>query len=117
MLGRPLFDDPEFVSRDLLPRNGGINVGGPDHVFGNLHVTGFKVVSSQAALGVAEGTAIAASALLELKSTTKGLLIPRMTGTQRDAISSPATGLVIYNTTTNKLNFRAASAWEAVTSA
>jgi hypothetical protein len=116
MLGRPIFDDEQFVSRDLLPRNGGINLGGPDHVFNNLHVTGFKVVSSQAALGVAEGTAIATTALLELKSTTKGLLLPRMTGTQRDAISSPPAGLVIFNTTTNKVNVRGASAWEAVTS-
>ena len=57
------------------------------------------------------------SASLEVKSTTKGLLLPRMTSTQRDAISNPASGLLIYNTTTNKLNFYAAAAWEAVTSA
>jgi hypothetical protein len=44
-----------------------------------------------------------ASALLDVSSTTKGLLPPRMTTTQRDAISSPAAGLVIYNTTTSKL--------------
>ncbi len=36
------------------------------------------------------------SAALEIKSTTKGLLFPRMTAAQRDAISSPAPGLVIY---------------------
>lgn len=57
------------------------------------------------------------SALLELVSTTQGLLLPRMTEAERDAIGTPATGLLIYNTTTNKLNFRAAAAWEAVTSA
>lgn len=39
-----------------------------------------------------------ASSLLELKSTAKGVLIPRMTKTQRDAIPSPATGLLIYQT-------------------
>ena len=39
-----------------------------------------------------------ASAALDITSTTKGLLIPRMTETQRDAISSPATGLMIYQT-------------------
>ena len=38
------------------------------------------------------------SAALDITSTTKGLLIPRMTKTQRDAISSPATGLMIYQT-------------------
>ena len=39
-----------------------------------------------------------ASAALDITSTTGGLLIPRMTNTQRDAISSPATGLMIYQT-------------------
>src|ERR1700754_1364288 len=39
-----------------------------------------------------------ASSLLEIKSTSKGLLIPRMTKNQRDAISSPATALMIYQT-------------------
>ncbi len=39
-----------------------------------------------------------ASALLEIKSTTKGLLIPRMTQTQRNAIPSPVNGLLIYQT-------------------
>jgi polyhydroxyalkanoate synthesis regulator phasin len=41
------------------------------------------------------------SAKLEIKSTTKGLLIPRMTQTQRDAIGSPAKGLLIYQTDHN----------------
>jgi hypothetical protein len=44
-----------------------------------------------------------ASAQLDVTSTTRGFLPPRMTTTQRDAISSPAAGLVIYNTTTSKL--------------
>jgi hypothetical protein len=43
------------------------------------------------------------SAIVDITSTTKGFLPPRMTTTQRDAISSPAAGLVIYNTTTSKL--------------
>lgn len=40
----------------------------------------------------------AASAVLELKSTSKGILIPRMTYAQRSAISSPAQGLMVYQT-------------------
>ncbi len=40
----------------------------------------------------------AASAALDIESTTKGLLIPRLTQTQRDAIDSPATGLMIFCT-------------------
>jgi len=39
-----------------------------------------------------------ASSILELESTTQGMLIPRMDQTQRDAIASPATGLLIYQT-------------------
>ena len=56
-------------------------------------------------------------AILDLTSTTKGFLPPRMTTTERNAITSPVAGLMVYNTTTNKLNFYNGSAWEAVTSA
>jgi hypothetical protein len=38
------------------------------------------------------------AAILDLTSTTQGLLLPRMTKTQRDAISSPVAGLAIYQT-------------------
>jgi hypothetical protein len=41
------------------------------------------------------------SAMLDVKSTTKGMLIPRMTAEQRDAIVSPATGLLIFCTQNN----------------
>jgi len=40
----------------------------------------------------------ATSAVLQADSTSKGFLPPRMTKTQRNAISSPATGLVVYQT-------------------
>jgi hypothetical protein len=43
------------------------------------------------------------NALLDLNSTTKGLLLPRLTIAQRNAIASPTEGLVIYNTTTNSV--------------
>lgn len=39
-----------------------------------------------------------ASAMLDVSSTTKGLLIPRMTGEQRAAIMAPANGLIVYQT-------------------
>lgn len=39
-----------------------------------------------------------ASAMLDVKATDKGVLIPRMTEAQRNAIASPATGLLIYQT-------------------
>lgn len=40
-----------------------------------------------------------ASAQLDISSTTKGVLLPRLTTTQRNAIANPATGLMIFNTT------------------
>lgn len=56
------------------------------------------------------------SAQLDVPSTTKGFLPPRMTTGQRDAIVTPAEGLVIYNLTTHLLNFYDGSAWRVVTS-
>jgi len=61
-------------------------------------------------------TSLAASAILNVTSTTKGFLPPRMTTTQKNAISSPATGLVVYDTTLNKLAVYTGAAWETVTS-
>lgn len=55
-----------------------------------------------------------ASSLLDVSSTTKGFLPPRMTTLQRDAIASPAAGLVIFNTTTNSLELRNSTAWVAL---
>jgi hypothetical protein len=54
------------------------------------------------------------SCVFELLSTTKGFLPPRMTTTQRDLIGTPAAGLMIYNTTTNRPNFYDGSAWVAL---
>lgn len=67
-------------------------------------------------VGIGNATTYA-TATLAVNSTTQGFLPPRMTGTQRDAITSPETGLMVYNTTTNKLNVYTGAAWEAITSA
>jgi hypothetical protein len=56
-----------------------------------------------------------ASSILEMRTNTKGLLIPRMTTTERNAISSPATGLMVYNSTTNAFNYYNGTAWTIVT--
>ena len=58
------------------------------------------------------GTATpAASAKLDITSTTQGFLPPRMDSTQRNAIASPATGLTIYNTTIKAFQVYNGTAW------
>ena len=51
------------------------------------------------------------SAALEIESTTKGFLPPRMSTAQRNAITNPAEGLLIYNISTQNLNFYNGIAW------
>jgi uncharacterized protein (TIGR02145 family) len=72
---------------------------------------GLVSLTSQAQVGIGTNSPDA-SAQLELVSTTKGFLPPRMTTTQRNAITSPATGLVIFNTSTNSLEFKTSTGWD-----
>lgn len=67
-------------------------------VAGNLHVGSATVAN--------------AVAIIEATSTTKGVLFPRMTTAQRDLIAAVA-GLVIFNTTTTKLECYDGAAWQA----
>ena len=54
------------------------------------------------------------SAALEIRSTQKGLLIPRLTTAQRNSIVSPAVGLQVYNTTTGCLEIFHGTLWLSV---
>ncbi len=60
--------------------------------------TQFFYDSTNASLNIGTNTNVA-SAILNLSSTTKGFLRPRLTTTQMNAISTPATGLSVFNTT------------------
>jgi uncharacterized membrane protein len=53
-------------------------------------------------------------AIFQIDSTTEGILIPRMTTTQRDAISSPATSLLIFNSTNNQYELFNGSIWVGI---
>jgi len=60
------------------------------------------IVTSQVGIGTINPDA---SSILDLTSDSQGFLAPRMTTEQRDAINSPAAGLIIYNTTTSNFNY------------
>lgn len=55
-----------------------------------------------------------ASAMLDVKSMSKGILIPRMTDAERDAIAAPANGLMVYVTTDSSFYFYEGNAWAKV---
>ena len=60
------------------------------------------------------GSAPNGSAMLDVSSTSKGLLLPCMTTAQRNAIASPALGLLIFNITTNCFEAYVNGAWNSV---
>lgn len=58
-----------------------------------------------------DGAAADNSAALDIKSTAKGMLVPRMTTVQRTAIANPATGLLVFDITTGSFWFYNGNAW------
>jgi hypothetical protein len=54
------------------------------------------------------------SAKLDVSSTTQGFLPPRMTAAQRDAIATPALGLIVYTTDTDQLCFKRVAGWYCI---
>jgi hypothetical protein len=100
------------------------NIGGGIHVNNSFTVsngstgpttgtTMFSVTTTSVGVGIITPNA---AAILDVTSTTKGFLPPRMTTTQRNAIASVPAGLMIYNTSLNKLNVYNGTTWETVTS-
>jgi len=92
---------------------GGINTysAADSHLFNTFtsgYVTQLQVKGVQVSVGT---TSPNASAKFQVDSTTSGFLPPRMTTTQKNAISSPAAGLVVYDSTTNKLCCYNGSTW------
>ncbi|WP_035628649.1 hypothetical protein [Flavobacterium hydatis] len=77
-----------------------------------MAILSFAQVFAQDADHIGIGTRKAdASAVLELKSSNQGFLLPRLTTEQRDGISNPAVGLTIFNLETNCIESYTGEDW------
>ncbi|MES2773134.1 MAG: hypothetical protein V4722_03065 [Bacteroidota bacterium] len=74
-----------------------------------IFAAGFYNAGAQGVL-VGSGT-VNSKAMMEVRSTSKGVLIPRMSSTQRVAIPSPVAGLMVYDTTRNELYGHDGTLW------
>jgi hypothetical protein len=69
---------------------------------------------AQVKIGGSPVTPINASSILHIDDSSKGFLMPVMNVTRRDAITSPAEGLLIYNKTSNNINLFSSGAWRGL---
>lgn len=82
-----------------------------------LQTGGTTAITVNGSQNVGIGTSSpSASAILDAQSTTKGVRMPNMTTTQKNAIASPAAGLMVFDTTLAKLCVYSGSAWQTITS-
>jgi hypothetical protein len=72
---------------------------------------GSYIAQAQVVISTDPGATPDASSILDVQSTSKGLLLPRMTAAQRDAMTTKAEGLVIYVTDLDVLQVWNGSAW------
>lgn len=71
-----------------------------------IAVSGFALSASAQSFSInTDGSIADTSAMLDVKSTNKGVLIPRMTKTQRNNIFTPANGLLIYQSGPDSIGF------------
>jgi len=77
-------------------------------------LTAFQLSAQGGAAINTSGVAADPSAMLEVSSTTGGVLISRMTTVERDAINNPAEGLQIFNTTTKCLEYFVYGIWQPI---
>ena len=78
---------------------------------------GNSVVYTSNGVGLNTALPDANCSLLEVKSTTRGVLFPRMTTAQKLAITYPVAGLVVYDTDKGALCVYTDPNWETITSA
>lgn len=76
-----------------------------------LLILGLQAISAQNVAINENGASAHPSAMLDVNSTTKGFLAPRMTTVEREAINSAATGLVVFDSDLNNYYFYNGSSW------
>lgn len=127
--GTSKFTGAVNIAGNLTPDNNSRNLGSNSARWVNAYMNGpiewyggnYRVTPDY--IQCPSGTAISttqssanASAQLDVQSTTKGFKPPSMTTAQKNAITSPVGGLIVYDTDLGKLCIRGASAWEVITS-
>lgn len=78
------------------------------------NATNFASAVSAALTKLGLGATLTANAVIDIASTTKGIYIPRMTVAQRNAISSPGTGMFVFNSDNNTLDVYYNAAWNTI---
>lgn len=98
---------------EMVPHaSANVNLGTSTNPWNELHTKAAMTVGTTLAIG--QSTAIDASAILELESTTTGLLFPRMTSTQRNAIGSPSAGLMVYDIDEDSIYYYNGTTWTPI---
>ena len=120
------FGNIAFTDRKTGALNRGFSIGigmsgdptwaAGDFLFGYYTGTGgyiqsARIYNATGNWGIGSATTDIASAILHVTSTTKGFLPPRMSTTQKTSITTPASGLIVYDTSTNVLNYYDGVTW------
>lgn len=117
-VGGTFWQGVNFVTSDGVNRGGLFAFGGSTSIsyfnIGSAYNDGTFTILPAGRIGMGTNSPNS-KAKLDITSTTQGFLPPRMNETQRDAISTPPAGLIIYNTTSSKLNLYTSS-WEEISS-
>jgi hypothetical protein len=116
-----LFYNTSGTRNVSLLSNGNVLIGTTTDGGQKFQVSGNALVSTSAYFATSSGavgigtTTVNSSALLDVRSTTKGFLPPTMTTAQRDAISSPVAGLIVFDTDVAKLSVYDGTNWQYLT--
>ena len=107
----PTVDGGLVVNGEVVINDAGANTD--TRVEGDSDPNVLFIDASEDSVGVGTATPHT-SAKLDVVSTSKGLGLPSMTTTQRNAISSPRDGLLVYDSTEDNAYLRAGGVWQSL---